>query len=504
MGGASYDRDSFSADETESGGSSSFSGGYDRFAASQGAAAPTSIRELVKPLGRSLDCLDDSPDKPSTPIVVAFDVTRSRGDDVKIIFDKLPMLIGQAIGKNYVENPKISFCAIGDATDGDKAPLQVGSFQSDTTLDTIMANMWLEKGGGGSGQESYELAAYMYARHSRLDSLSKRGEKGYFFFIGDEGFYPAVSAPQVSRIIGDSLTADIPTKSIFDELREKYEVFYIFPRKSWQERKADIDAEIRGRVVSAGGQYDNVDLRASLLWNTRDDLDLHCECPDGHIYFNNKVCGSGALDVDRNVSGETTKPIENIRWPKGTAREGRYRFYVNYYSQHDSEYHSAGDRPIPYTVELENNGEVQSYKGELLYVGNNSNVATVTFIAKHRPVTFIAKDRPVNNAVYSGYDDRLIRSQWETVLPEDHILLIENPKAIVDVILGALAVSNGITLATYIQHLELRGQTPERCSEVSESLGDISSSMSLAVLSNTGLSASDGPAVSRRGKSRRL
>src|SRR3954468_9211039 len=60
-----------------------------------------------------------------TPIVVALDVTRSRGDDTKLMYEKLPMLMGQIELHAYVENPGISFAAVGDAT-SDQAPLQVG------------------------------------------------------------------------------------------------------------------------------------------------------------------------------------------------------------------------------------------------------------------------------------------------------------------------------------------------------------------------------------------
>src|SRR5262249_35361180 len=62
-----------------------------------------------------------------TPIVVALDVTRSRGDDTKLMYDKLPMLMGQIALQGYVPNPGISFAAIGDVT-ADQAPLQVGQF----------------------------------------------------------------------------------------------------------------------------------------------------------------------------------------------------------------------------------------------------------------------------------------------------------------------------------------------------------------------------------------
>ena len=95
-----------------------------------------------------------------TPIVVALDVTRSRGDDTKLMYDKLPMLMGQIALQGYVQNPGISFAAIGDVH-SDSAPLQVGQFEADNRLDEVLSRIWIEEGGGGTGQESYELAAYL-------------------------------------------------------------------------------------------------------------------------------------------------------------------------------------------------------------------------------------------------------------------------------------------------------------------------------------------------------
>jgi hypothetical protein len=116
-----------------------------------------------------------------------------------------------------------------------------------------------------------------------------------------------------------------------------------------------VDAEIKKRVIDAGGLHTGVDIRASLIWNNRNDLDLHVITPAReHIYFGDKRsrCG-GWLDIDMNVSGETTKPIENIRWPKGSAPPGRYQVYVQNYRFHEQD-----RRPTPFRVEFEINGDV--------------------------------------------------------------------------------------------------------------------------------------------------
>src|SRR4051812_21940789 len=195
-----------------------------------------------------------------TPIVVALDVTRSRGDDTKLMYDKLPMLMGQIALQGYVKNPGISFSAIGDVT-SDSAPLQVGQFEGDNRLDEVLSRIWIEEGGGGTGQESYELAAYYYSRTNCVRLAAGTGKKGYFFFVGDEGFYPKVDKEQVRQVIGDELAEDLPAAEAFRRLHEKFHVYLLFPKKSFAERKADIDAEIRQRVKAAGGMYEGVDVR---------------------------------------------------------------------------------------------------------------------------------------------------------------------------------------------------------------------------------------------------
>jgi hypothetical protein len=77
------------------------------------------------------------------------------------------------------------FGAIGDAT-CDRAPLQVGQFESDNRMDDDLSRILLEGGGGGQKTESYELAMYFMARHTAADCYEKRGKRGYLFIIGDE------------------------------------------------------------------------------------------------------------------------------------------------------------------------------------------------------------------------------------------------------------------------------------------------------------------------------
>lgn len=175
------------------------------------------------------ESLDSDEHPTSTAVSVLFDVTGSMRLVPQGLQEKLPQLLGVLMRRGYVEHPQILFGGIGDAT-CDAVPLQIAQFESDNRLDDHLDNIFLEGGGGGQKTESYELAAYFMARHTHIDCYEKRGHKGYLFLIGDEMNYPAVSKDQVAQHIGGGLQEDIPTEDIYQELMEKYEVFYLLPQ----------------------------------------------------------------------------------------------------------------------------------------------------------------------------------------------------------------------------------------------------------------------------------
>lgn len=186
---------------------------------------------LMNPLGVAVREAFDSDIHPaSLPIVFALDVTGSMSDIPKSIARKeLPTFMQEVLNRG-VEDPQLLFMAVGDAKCGDKSPLQVGQFESAAqNMDQWLTMCHLEGGGGGNGGESYELAAYFLARHTATDSFTKRGHKGYVFFTGDDAAFPYVSASQVRGLVGDKLSEDIPTSAIFEELRARYEVFFLIP-----------------------------------------------------------------------------------------------------------------------------------------------------------------------------------------------------------------------------------------------------------------------------------
>jgi len=451
MGGGYYDREVGGASE----------GGYSSEA--NAAMSRTSMDLLVHPKGKVVKCSSES------GLVIAMDVTSSRGDDSKILYDKLPMFFGQLIMQEYVDDPLISFAAIGDATDKDDAPLQVCDFASGDDLDTKLKLLWLEEGGGGSGQESYELAAYFYANYCDMSALPD-GKKGILFFTGDEGYYPQVKKEQIEEFFGETVSSDVDSIQVFQKLQQKFDVFFIFPQKSMEDKKSNIEKEISKRLAREGAKSGSVVI--SLMWNNWNDLDLHVICPCGtEIMYSNKVCSScgGTLDVDMNAGGrDSDTPVENVYWSEGNGAIGNYKVYVQNFAVKRN-----CPQATPFTIKIKTNDEEEFINGTVKNTRHNNLV---------KEFSYRGETQEGDSAdPFAAYTDDAILDQWRKVLPEQNILTIGDPKAIVDVMLGATALQSGKrTLAAYIEDLEERGQEKERIEYVTHALSPLAQSLGCA------------------------
>lgn len=194
------------------------------------------------------EALDSDEHPESTPIMVMFDVTGSMGGIPRVLQAKLPALHGTLLRRGYVPHPQILFGAIGDVY-CDQAPLQVSQFESDNRMDEHLSKLLLEGGGGGGNHESYDLALYFAARHTFLDSVQKRGRKGYLFIIGDERAYPFVDRQAVAKVIGDNLQENIPTPDIVEEAQDLYHVFYLFARQGSYSAAMTLDAPATEQAI---------------------------------------------------------------------------------------------------------------------------------------------------------------------------------------------------------------------------------------------------------------
>lgn len=140
-----------------------------------------------------------------------------------------------------------------------------------------------------------------------------------------------------------------------------------------------IDAEIKRRVENAGGKYENNEIRCSLIWEGYTDLDLHCITPRReHIYFSTKHASNGFLDVDANgLDGRTSTPVENIRFSSNAA-SGQYEFYVHNYCER-------GNGATSFKAELEVNGKIYNYSGQLCNDRTDRNVFSFNYIKGQQP-----------------------------------------------------------------------------------------------------------------------
>ncbi|AUR82557.1 hypothetical protein NVP1152O_075 [Vibrio phage 1.152.O._10N.222.46.E1] len=127
------------------------------------------------------------------------------------------------------------------------------------------------------------------------------------------------------------------------------------------------------QVKAHGGKIDG-DLRFSIRWNENSqyprDLDAHCKGPAGHIYYSSRHDSTGGnLDVDIVSPGHKVA-VENITWPNvKRMRNGEYKFHINDFS---------GGGNADWEAEIEFDGKIHSFSGNIPRGTNNVDVATVT------------------------------------------------------------------------------------------------------------------------------
>jgi hypothetical protein len=181
---------------------------------------------LLDPRGAIREARDSEDHPESLGVLFALDVTGSMGEIPRRLAERtLPHFMGILLDAG-VRHPAVCFAAVGHAGQ-DRAPLQIGQFESSAALiDLWLTRLWLEGGGAGGG-EAYELAMYFAARKIRLDSLEKRGRRGFLFLTGDTGPNPAVSRLECARLLGDAPDADVPIRDVIDELQRTFEPFFL-------------------------------------------------------------------------------------------------------------------------------------------------------------------------------------------------------------------------------------------------------------------------------------
>lgn len=196
--------------------------------------------ESMNPNGITFREARDSAVHPnSVPIILGLDVTGSMGHiPHELIKEGLPNLMDGII-EGGVPDPALLFLGIGDH-ECDGYPLQVGQFESgDEELDMWLTRTYIESGGGGNGGESYLLAWYFAAFHTKTDAFEKRNQKGLLFTIGDEPCLQVLSASAIKEIMGTG-EQTYTHLELLEEAKKRYEVYHISVLHSDQGIRADI------------------------------------------------------------------------------------------------------------------------------------------------------------------------------------------------------------------------------------------------------------------------
>lgn len=170
----------------------------------------------------------DSEEHPNSfPIIIALDVTGSMGSIPTYLIKKgFPNLMKGLIDSG-ITDPQVLFVAIGDH-ECDKAPLQVGQFESsDELLDYWLEHVYLEGGGGGNDGESYHLAWYFAGYHTSTDSFEKRHKKGVLITIGDEKVLSDVGSSDLRSIMGDGQYSSLSRVELLDKAKESWDCYHL-------------------------------------------------------------------------------------------------------------------------------------------------------------------------------------------------------------------------------------------------------------------------------------
>jgi hypothetical protein len=267
---------------------------------------------LMNPKGVRVRESRDSPDHPSTlGIVFALDVTGSMGHIPHLLAtEQLPKFM-KVLGDCQVPDPQLLFMAVGDAT-SDRSPLQVGQFESTAELmDQWLTWSHLEAGGGGTGEESYELALYFLAQHTEMDCAVKRRHRGYLFVSGDERPYPILSRHIVEGILGDHLDDDLKVEEVVAELQKTFVPFFVIPDHQRRARCERVWRDLLGDHVLC------MEAPADVCFVTAGAI-LLCEglVTDGGD-LKEKLIAAGMPKYRAGAVGRTLAPLGGTRGAKG-------------------------------------------------------------------------------------------------------------------------------------------------------------------------------------------
>ena len=200
------------------------------------------------------ECFDSEDHPHTTPIVVGLDVTGSMGYlAVHIATGALNDLITKLYSTGDVEDPALMCAAYGDYMD--RFPLQVTQFEADIRIAEQLLDIYFEN--KGSGQVVIPCLWEFLARHTNIDAINKRHEKGFLFTIGDVAEIRENAVPKtIKNVIGDDIEY-ATREELLREVEEKFHVVHIMIGN------AESNTFMNGKTIKIG--TDGVDLLPEII-----------------------------------------------------------------------------------------------------------------------------------------------------------------------------------------------------------------------------------------------
>jgi len=234
MGGGSWDTGAYTSAKTKRQVSGQADFGYHeevRRGRATGVHPTLDPRTIITSVTGVRESRDSVEHPNSVPIKIDFDVTGSMRRIPEVMQRKLPKLMDTILAKTSVADPQILMGAIGDYH-SDRYPVQVGQFESDNRFDEQLRNIILEGGGGGQNMESYGHSFYQATHLIATDAFEKRGKKGYLFTIGDERFWPELTAKELNDVYGVGAESALQVSDLITQAKERWEIFHIVPTQT--------------------------------------------------------------------------------------------------------------------------------------------------------------------------------------------------------------------------------------------------------------------------------
>lgn len=190
---------------------------------------------LMNIKGKVRESCDSDEHPKSYPIIIGLDVTGSMGRVPENLIKEAFPEIMKTIMEKGVEHAQICFVGIGDHY-SDNAPIQVGQFEtSDELTEKWLKAIFIEGGGGGNNGESYQLAWYFAAFHTKIDSYEKRHIKGTLITIGDEPCHASIQGSVVRELFGEG-EGEVLTSELLREVQKKWDIYHINVKDYTSER----------------------------------------------------------------------------------------------------------------------------------------------------------------------------------------------------------------------------------------------------------------------------